>query len=83
MIINIKIIKYKIIFIYFILFIFFFFNFRNFAFPNPFIIIRIKDKMIIFIIYTAIVGVALLVISAIEIYNGANLFTGEPAALFS
>ncbi len=41
------------------------------------------DKMIIFIIYTAIVGVALLVISAIEIYNGANLFTGEPAALFS
>ena len=41
------------------------------------------DKMIILIIYTAIVGVALLVISAIEIYNGANLFTGEPAALFS
>ena len=41
-----------------------------------------SDKMIVFIIYTAIVGVALLVVSMIEIMNGANLFTGQSATLF-
>ena len=40
-----------------------------------------SDKMIIFIIYTALVGVALLVISIIEIMNGTNFFTGQSAAL--
>ena len=42
-----------------------------------------SDKMIVFIIYTAIVGVALLVVSMIEIMNGANLFTGQSATLFN
>ena len=42
-----------------------------------------SDKMIIFIVYTAVVGVALLVISIMEIFNGANVFTGQPAALFA
>ncbi len=41
-----------------------------------------SDKMIVFIVYTAIVGVALAVISIIEIINGTNVFTGQPAALF-
>ncbi len=41
-----------------------------------------SDKMIIFIIYTAVVGVALLVVSVMEIMNGTNLFTGQPAVLF-
>ena len=41
-----------------------------------------SDKMIIFIVYTAIVGAALLVVSIIEIMNGTNLFTNQPAALF-
>ena len=40
------------------------------------------DKMIIFILYTAIAGVALLVISVMEIQSGTNFFTGEPATLF-
>lgn len=35
------------------------------------------DKMMIFIIYTAVVGIALLVISIIELQNGTNFFTGE------
>lgn len=40
------------------------------------------DKMIVFIIYTAVVGMALLVVSVLEIMNGTNLFTSQPAALF-
>lgn len=40
------------------------------------------DKMIVFIIYTAVVGVALLIISIIEIIQGVNIFTGQPASLF-
>lgn len=40
-----------------------------------------SDKMIVFIIYTAVVGAALAVISFIEIARGENLFTGQPAAL--
>lgn len=35
------------------------------------------DKMIIFIVYTAVVGVALLVISVIEMQTGTNFFTGD------
>lgn len=42
-----------------------------------------SDKMIIFIVYTAVVGVALAVISIMEIVNGTNVFTGQPAVLFS
>ena len=34
--------------------------------------------MIIFVAYTAIVGVVFLVISLIEMNTGANLFTGAP-----
>ena len=41
-----------------------------------------SDKMIVFIIYTAVVGVVLLVISLLEISKGQNLFTGQPAALW-
>lgn len=43
------------------------------------------DKMMIFVVYTAVVGIALLVISVIEIQNGANLFSGAPlpAKLFN
>ena len=36
------------------------------------------DKMIIFIIYTAVVGVAVIVISVIEMNTGVNLFSGVP-----
>ena len=36
------------------------------------------DKMMIFVIYTAVVGVALIVVSLVEIVTGANLFTGAP-----
>lgn len=39
------------------------------------------DKMIVFVIYTAVVGIAFIVISVIEINTGHNLFTGAPAAL--
>ena len=39
------------------------------------------DKMILFIVYTALAGAALTVVSAVEIMQGANLFTGQPAAL--
>lgn len=35
-----------------------------------------SDKMSIFVIYTAIVGVALIIISIIEMNTGVNLFTG-------
>ena len=42
-----------------------------------------SDKMVLFIIYTALVGVALAVISFIEIAQGQNLFTGQPASLFA
>ena len=43
------------------------------------------DKMIIFIVYTAVVGIALLVVSFIELQTGTNLFTGErlSSVLFS
>ncbi len=41
-----------------------------------------SDKMIVFIVYTAIVGVVLAVISIMEIINGTNVFTGQPAVLF-
>ena len=43
------------------------------------------DKMIIFIVYTAVVGIALLVVSVIELQTGTNLFTGErlSSVLFS
>ena len=34
--------------------------------------------MIIFIIYTAVVGLAVVVISIIEMQTGANLFSGAP-----
>lgn len=34
------------------------------------------DKMIIFIIYTAIVGIAVIIISILEMHSGVNLFTG-------
>lgn len=36
------------------------------------------DKMIIFIIYTAIVGSAVIVISVMEMQSGVNLFSGAP-----
>ena len=36
------------------------------------------DKMMIFVVYTAVVGVALIVVSVIEISTGTNLFTGAP-----
>lgn len=37
-----------------------------------------SDKMSIFVIYTAIVGIAFIVISIIEMNTGVNLFTGVP-----
>lgn len=36
------------------------------------------DKMMIFVIYTAIVGAIMLVVSIIEMFTKANLFTGLP-----
>ena len=36
------------------------------------------DKMMIFVVYTAVVGVALIVVSVMEIASGHNLFTGAP-----
>lgn len=36
------------------------------------------DKMIIFVIYTAIVGIAVIVISVMEMQSGVNLFSGAP-----
>lgn len=36
------------------------------------------DKMIIFIIYTAIVGIAVIVVSILEMKSGVNLFSGAP-----
>ena len=36
------------------------------------------DKMIIFIIYTAVIGIAVIVISIMEMQGGVNLFTGAP-----
>ena len=38
------------------------------------------DKMIVFIIYTALVGIAVVVVSIIETQTGVNLFTGAPIA---
>ncbi len=37
-----------------------------------------SDKMEIFVVYTAIAGIAFLVISLIELSTGANIFTGAP-----
>ena len=36
------------------------------------------DKMIIFVIYTALVGAAVVVVSVMEMQSGVNLFTGAP-----
>ena len=36
------------------------------------------DKMIIFVIYTALVGIAVIVVSVIEMQSGVNFFTGVP-----
>ena len=36
------------------------------------------DKMIIFIVYTAVVGTAVIVISIIELSKGVNIFSGTP-----
>lgn len=36
------------------------------------------DKMIIFIIYTAVIGIAVIVVSIMEMQSGVNLFTGAP-----
>ena len=36
------------------------------------------DKMIIFIIYTALIGIAVIVISILEMRSGVNLFSGAP-----
>ena len=40
-----------------------------------------SDKMILFVIYTAVVGIAFIVISVIEMTTGHNLFSGMPATL--
>ena len=40
-----------------------------------------SDKMILFVIYTAVVGIAFIVISVIEMNTGHNLFSGMPATL--
>ncbi|MCH5296636.1 MAG: undecaprenyl-diphosphate phosphatase [Ruminococcus sp.] len=37
-----------------------------------------SDKMSIFVIYTAIVGIAITIISLVEMNTGVNLFTGAP-----
>ena len=37
-----------------------------------------SDKMMLFVIYTAVVGISLVVISVMEMTTGANLFTGAP-----
>ena len=34
------------------------------------------DKMIVFIVYTAVVGIAVIAVSIIEMNTGVNLFTG-------
>lgn len=36
-----------------------------------------KDRMYIFVIYTAVVGVAIVIISLVELNAGVNIFTGE------
>ncbi|MGN1111676.1 MAG: undecaprenyl-diphosphate phosphatase [Acutalibacteraceae bacterium] len=36
-----------------------------------------KDRMYIFVIYTAIVALAVIIISVIELQSGVNIFTGE------
>ena len=36
------------------------------------------DKMIVFIVYTAVVGIAVIIVSIIEMQSGVNLFTGAP-----
>ncbi len=37
-----------------------------------------SDKMYIFVIYTAIMGVIMVIVSCIELSSGVNIFTGEP-----
>ena len=37
-----------------------------------------KDRMYIFVIYTAIAAFAVIIISIIELQTGVNIFTGEP-----
>ena len=37
-----------------------------------------SDRMIVFIVYTAVVGLAVIAVSVIEMMNGVNLFTGAP-----
>lgn len=37
-----------------------------------------SDKMIVFVAYTAVVGIAFIVISIIEMNTGVNLFSGAP-----
>lgn len=39
-----------------------------------------KDRMYIFVIYTAVVGLAVIIISLIEMNTGVNLFTGVPVS---
>lgn len=36
-----------------------------------------KDRMYIFVIYTAVVGIAVVIISLVELNAGVNIFTGE------
>ena len=36
-----------------------------------------KDRMYIFVIYTAIAALAVIIISIIELQSGVNIFTGE------
>ncbi|MGN0550665.1 MAG: undecaprenyl-diphosphate phosphatase [Acutalibacteraceae bacterium] len=37
-----------------------------------------KDRMILFVIYTALVGAAVIIVSAIELSTGVNIFTNAP-----
>lgn len=37
-----------------------------------------KDRTGIFIVYTAVVGIAIIIISAIELKSGNNIFSGQP-----
>ncbi len=40
-----------------------------------------SDKMVIFVAYTAIVGIAFIIISIIELNTGVNMFSGAPIQL--
>ncbi len=37
-----------------------------------------KDRTSVFIVYTAVVGVAVVIVAAIELHSGNNLFSGQP-----